>query len=129
MYLREKQFHEAFTTYERGLRQAGADFGLYYGKGASLSMLGDYAQASSALDSALAMSPGNAAALLYRGVVALKQGAPREAIAFLKQSLRADPNQEGWTYLVDAAVAVGDSALAKAARARSPGALDARIGR
>ena len=129
IYLREQHFHEALTTYELGLRQSGADFGLYYGKGASLSMLGDYAQASSALDSALAMSPGNAAALLYRGVVALKQRAPIEAIAFLKQSLRADPNQEGWTYLVEAAVAVGDSTLAKAARARSPAALDARIGR
>jgi len=129
MYLREEHFKEAFTTYERGLRQAGPDFGLYYGKGVSLSMLGDYAQASSALDSALAMSPGNAAALLYRGVVALNQGAPTEAIGFLKQSLRADPNQEGWTYLAEAAVAVGDSALAKAARTRSRRALDARIGR
>jgi tetratricopeptide (TPR) repeat protein len=127
LYLRENRIREAITAYDLGLRHAGPDFGLYYGKGASWAMLGDYTQAAGALDSALVVKPQNAAALLYRGVVALKQGSAKEAISFLKRSLRADPNQEGWTYLVEAAVVAGDSVLAQAARARSPLALD--IGR
>ena len=127
LYLRENRIREAITTYDLGLRHAGPDFELYYGKGASSAMLGDYTQAAGALDSALVVKPQNAAALLYRGVVALKQGSAKEAISFLQRSLRADPNQDGWTFLVDAAVVAGDSALAQAARARSPLALD--IGR
>jgi len=126
LYLRENRIREASTTYDRGLRHAGPDFELYYGKGASLAMLGDYTEAASALDSALVVNPGNAAALLYRGVVALKQGDSARAISFLQQTLRVDPNQEGWTYLVEAAVARGDSTLARAARAHAPSALDIR---
>jgi tetratricopeptide (TPR) repeat protein len=126
IYLRERRVPEALATYEGGLRHAGPDFGLYYGKGVCLALRGDFNAAAAALDSALVLSPESAAALLYRGVVALHGGKPREAIAFLQRSLRADPNQEGWSHLIEAATSAGDSALAREARTRSPNALRAR---
>jgi tetratricopeptide (TPR) repeat protein len=117
-YYRSGKLERALAVYEKGLANLGAEATLLQAKGITLVMLERYEAAVAALDSSLALVPGNAEALLYRGVVALRLGDAPGSIPFIQKALARDREiLDGWRYLTEAAAAAGDTVLARKAGA------------
>src|SRR5207302_59435 len=89
-----KDYERSLAEYDRAIAAAPADVPgaeiPWYGKGATLVLLGRYEEALRAIDTALDINPQNEVAWVNKGIVLTKMGRFDEAASCADEALRLD---------------------------------------
>ena len=119
-----REFEKAVAAYDSAVavgHRAGFDIPAgWYGKGAALVAAGRFDEAVTALDRALALSPGNEVAWINKGTALARLGRMSDALKCYNSAIKVNPQYEvAWNNKANALVRLGKLDLALACYERA----------